>query len=503
MRTIARICTVAIAALPAASLAESPLQIFDKMEAQEQAGIRDNKDVTVKKSTMDIDQIDYYESQAVPGLKNSKGEQMYVLRTVPPQEIAERRQQANQLANANPEQLREAADEIEQKMNKVDDQMQAHMGEAHLPGGMMNVLQQAPADKPWLMPTPKNIGGMYATMLRGAAAGKEEQAARDDPAAIAQERENVRALVNEKSEFRGKETIDGIETLLVVADNLDQRQVMEDGSEFTLNSMNMWIDAANDVPIRFRMEGEMRDGAETRQVRIEREEKDYRHVEGCGRLYWPFSSVMRISGVMSPKEQAQMAEAQEKLAEFDKQLAQMPQAQRDMIMRQMGPRMEMMRKMASGGGIEIESHVVQLECNTGLPDPVMMAQATMGGGLPGMGAAGRPADSVLPYYVDEKGIGVIRYADPDNAKGPYFLTLSNKGSGTVVAGPLGPYNGPKVGIYIGSLKMLGLPYDDIELELYQDGPHRTAARFRPEVDPAKAESQADCGKPSATGECSQ
>jgi hypothetical protein len=161
-----------------------------------------------------------------------------------------------------------------------------------------------------------------------------------------------------------------------------------------------------------------------------------------------------------------------------------------------------MKNMASGGGIEIESRISEMHCNTGPPNPLEVAQATMGGGMLGMGAAAVD-DGVLPYYVDEKGIGIIRYADAGGAKGPFFLTVRNKTAGTVVAGPLGPYTGPKVGIYIGSLKMLGLPYSDVELELYQDGPHRTAARFRPEVDPAKAESQADCGNPSATGECSR
>jgi|GEM_PF-1024880 hypothetical protein len=501
MRTITRICTIAVAALPAASLAESPLQIYDKMQEQEQAGIRDNKDVTVRKRTMGIDQIDYYEAQAVPGLKNSDGEQMYVLRTVPPQEL-QQRQAAGGMQNASAPELRAAADKIEKAGKMAHDAMQQEMQNAQLPGGLTDMLMSAPKDQPWLSPDPQSVAGMYATMLRGAAQGKEEQAARDDPAAMAQERAAARDLIAAKSRVVGTESIDGNEAFHIAAENVGQRQVTDDGQEITLNTMNMWVDANAYVPLRLQIDGELDDGKQTRQIRIERDDKDYRHVDGCGRLYKPFLTVMKISGIMDEEQKAQMAEAQAKMAELDKQLAQMPASQRDMIMRQMGPQMEMMKNMASGGGIEIESRISEMHCNTGPPNPLEVAQATMGGGMLGMGAAAVD-DGVLPYYVDEKGIGIIRYADAGGAKGPFFLTVRNKTAGTVVAGPLGPYTGPKVGIYIGSLKMLGLPYSDVELELYQDGPHRTAARFRPEVDPAKAESQADCGNPSATGECSR
>ena len=76
---------------------------------------------------------------------------------------------------------------------------------------------------------------------------------------------------------------------------------------------------------------------------------------------------MRITGVLSPKEEAQMEQARQKLADFKKQLAAMPENQQAMIRSQMGPQMEMMEKMASGGGIEVVSLSVGLRCNAGLP----------------------------------------------------------------------------------------------------------------------------------------
>ena len=60
------------------------------------------------------------------------------------------------------------------------------------------------------------------------------------------------------------------------------------------------------------------------------------------------------------QQQKEMQEAQKQLAEFEKQLEQMPESQRDMIMSQMGPQMEMMKKMASGGGLETLTEVHEI-----------------------------------------------------------------------------------------------------------------------------------------------
>jgi hypothetical protein len=75
-----------------------------------------------------------------------------------------------------------------------------------------------------------------------------------------------------------------------------------------------------------------------------------------------------------------MKEAQAQLAQFEKQMAQMPESQRAMIMRQMGPQMEAMKKMVAGGGLEIENKVIEMRCNTGIPDAMELALSTFGGG---------------------------------------------------------------------------------------------------------------------------
>jgi hypothetical protein len=142
----------------------------------------------------------------------------------------------------------------------------------------------------------------------------------------------------------------------------------------------MWVDAKRYVPLRLVMEGDMRAEGETRPITIERDDMDYQSAPGCGKLLKPMRSVMRISGVLTPEQQAQMKEAQAQLAQFEKQMAQMPESQRAMIMRQMGPQMEAMKKMVAGGGLEIENKVIEMRCNTGIPDAMELALSTFGGG---------------------------------------------------------------------------------------------------------------------------
>ena len=66
---------------------------------------------------------------------------------------------------------------------------------------------------------------------------------------------------------------------------------------------------------------------------------------------------MRLTGEMADETKRQMEQARAQLEEFDKQLAEMPESQRQMMMNMMGEQIEMMRNMAAGDGIEIVTNV--------------------------------------------------------------------------------------------------------------------------------------------------
>ena len=166
------------------------------------------------------------------------------------------------------------------------------------------------------------------------------------------------------------------------ADDLNFSQAMN-GQSVTCRSMQTLVSTDDNVPLYFKMNCDVTEAGETRQMSIEREAYDFRSGPGCGAYREPFRTVMRIGGVMTPEQEAQLAEASKQLEEMEAQMASMPASQRQMMENMMGPQLEMIRNMASGGGMEIVQEVTELRCNTGLPDPAEISQTVMGGSMSG------------------------------------------------------------------------------------------------------------------------
>lgn len=162
----------------------------------------------------------------------------------------------------------------------------------------------------------------------------------------------------------GTEAVDGRNAFHLRADGLDITQET-DGQEFTLQTMSLWIDTEQYVPLRMKMDGVATVEGESRPISIERLDSDYRTVPGS-EMYESYRQTMKIGGLMDPTQQAELEEAQEQLAELDRQLASMPPEQRAMMERMMGSQLEMIRNMASGGGFEVETVVHEILVNTGL-----------------------------------------------------------------------------------------------------------------------------------------
>ncbi len=173
---------------------------------------------------------------------------------------------------------------------------------------------------------------------------------------MAQEAVYSVAAFSESAELVGTETVDGQKAYHLVAENLDRKRSYAEDQEFVLQTVNVWIDAEQYVPLRMVMDGTMDTDGTPRPVTIENIERDYREVPGSN-MYEPYQQVMRLTGEMADETKRQMEQAREQLQEFDKQLAEMPESQRQMMMNMMGEQIEMMRKMAAGDGIEIVTTV--------------------------------------------------------------------------------------------------------------------------------------------------
>ena len=159
--------------------------------------------------------------------------------------------------------------------------------------------------------------------------------------------EKMSREIGPQMRIMGQRKVDGIDVIELGADDLDYVQDTGDGS-FTTRSIRILVDADRYLPVMFSLDGTMTREGESRPMTIERADSEFRSVEGCGELYKAHRSTMHLAGAMSPEEQAQFAEAQTQLAEL-------------------GPQIDMLRKMADSGGIEITTEIVELRCNTGRP----------------------------------------------------------------------------------------------------------------------------------------
>lgn len=171
--------------------------------------------------------------------------------------------------------------------------------------------------------------------------------------------------IAEAAELLGREEIDGHEVFHLRADNLVQTQQTDTG-EVTIHTIDLWIDAQRYVSRRAQLVGVLTDGEGARTISIDHRDFDYREVAGS-RMFKPYQQTTRITGMLSVEQRAEMEESRQKMAELDQQLAQLPESQRAMIMRNMGPQLAVLEGLGSGDGMEIQTQVHEILVNTGAP----------------------------------------------------------------------------------------------------------------------------------------
>lgn len=537
-----------IVAIPAASPAQDVQSIMDTMREKQVERWKGVDNYFVDKSIMGNHSQMKFQRVAVTGVD---GDNYDIFRMLMPDEDPCRVAAEDSMENMTPEQLDQAADAMQMTGQVMGDELESEMDAMGVP----TFLLTGGSATPWASMDPRHMFGAGAEMYRGAAEAKRERAAeRAKPDTSTADM----AGFAQSAKLVGTETVDGRKAFHLRAEDLNITQA-EDEYQFTMQNSSMWIDAEHYVPLRMVMDGTMTTAEGTRPVTLEQRELDYRQVPDSN-MYESYRQVMTMSGIMGEEEQAQMREVQQQMADMEKQMADLPAAQRDMIMAQMAPQMEAMEGMAGSGGMEIATEVNNFVVNicdkqdqitattaigplrVPMGDMASMQGATMPAGsgtgsssgsvgtvkssgssndsntsaaagaaavagAAGFAMAGRDDVDVLPYYIDEEGIGVVRFSEPKGRSFQYHMSISGLTGNAdrpreVIVGQMGPYDGPDVAIYIGSLNMLGVPLDQIEIELYELEPYQPAVRFRPVVDPEQAEGMDDCGKVATSGACS-
>lgn len=241
---------------------------------------------------------------------------------------------------------------------EIEDGLEA----AGLPRGML----AATGSDPLNTMDPRVMMGGYSDFLTAAVhAQRELDAYEPDRDAEAQLNDMNRFM--DTAKLKGTEIVDGRDAYHLRATDLDMVERSDDGEEYRIDSMSVYVDAAEYVPLRMRVEGTMISASESQEMVIEILQTDYRQVPGS-KLYESYRRVMKMSGMMTPEQQAEMAEAQAQMADFEKQLASMPESQRQMMESMMGPQLEMMRNMANGGGFQTEVITNNIRVNPPLQD---------------------------------------------------------------------------------------------------------------------------------------
>ena len=375
MRSIVKACVLsAVFSISADTLAETPADVFREMDSRKRTSLAGIENFSQMKTTMGMCSLEHFE-KASTELADGSGLVEY-MRLVPMNEVMQRNSPESELSTATPADLDRAASELRRQAPAMDQAMRNELQTAGLPEGLSHLLANPPPGKPWLSPIPGDMMNNYAEMLEGAAQGKR-QSAQQKTQAEQDAKTDALANIADATRIAGRESLRGRPAIHLVADDLNHAQLAND-QNFELNTLHLWVDAEKYVPLKLQMDGIAQEGRESRAMQIIREDMAYETTPGCGSLYQPRRTVMQISGVLNAQEQAKMAEAQEKLAEFELQMASMPPSQRDMIMRQMGPQLEMFKNMASGGGIELESLTTGMRCNAGLPSNEEYAQTVPG-----------------------------------------------------------------------------------------------------------------------------
>jgi hypothetical protein len=150
----------------------------------------------------------------------------------------------------------------------------------------------------------------------------------------------------------GSGDVGGVSTDVLIIDDAAAlaRLMPTDGGPFRPTSMEIQVGQDDRMMRQVKMIGEATiPGGEAREVTTTVQLDDWREVDGFA---YPFRTTSRTEGLADivPGSTEQLDAAAQ---EFERQLAQMPEAQREAARRAMGNRLESVRNMAAGGPIEM------------------------------------------------------------------------------------------------------------------------------------------------------
>jgi len=163
----------------------------------------------------------------------------------------------------------------------------------------------------------------------------------------------------------GRETVDGHATEAVIIDDLAETGFGESfapgNGDFTPQRATLYVDPELWIPRRMVFAGTMKAQGRTSDITITMDAQDIRNVDG---LLQPFHTLVRIDGLGQTID----PETRQQYEQMKKQLADMPESQRQMVEKMMKGKLEQMEQMMNGdGGMNLELVVREVHVNAGPP----------------------------------------------------------------------------------------------------------------------------------------
>lgn len=177
--------------------------------------------------------------------------------------------------------------------------------------------------------------------------------------------------IAEDARYTGTEDVGGVDTHVIVVD--DFQEVVrefdalpdEAEGELDVETLTLYLGTDDRRIHQMRMEGTMeREGRTSPMVMVARF-SDYRTVDG---LTVPYRTTMEMQGMDSQMDPGEREEARRQLEEARQQMESMPAAQREMMARMMGDRLEKLEEMLGGEAFTIDVEVTDVQVNTGRPN---------------------------------------------------------------------------------------------------------------------------------------
>lgn len=168
-----------------------------------------------------------------------------------------------------------------------------------------------------------------------------------------------------KATSGGRETVDGHAVHVVQLNDMAEtgfgKSFAPDNADFTPRRSTLYVDADLWVPRRMVFEGTMTFQGREADITMTIDLRDIRDISG---LLHPFVTAVRIDGL----GQAVDPEMRQQYEQMKKQLAEMPESQRQMVEQMMKGRMEQMEQVMGGdGGMNVELVVREVRVNAGPP----------------------------------------------------------------------------------------------------------------------------------------